>query len=144
MIRKITLSVYIYLNLCIHEGSTIVYDVFGSSEEFFIINSSVVEWEKANAVCDSKNGSLVDLKDLQKHITNNTKLLKINNSSYWSSVSYTPLIVYRGCFSSKYGGKYFVQTQNTVGNCFGRCDWYCNFMYNIRLSNFALKVSFFS
>ncbi|XP_062603964.1 uncharacterized protein LOC134265764 isoform X2 [Saccostrea cucullata] len=60
------------------------------------------------------------------------------NSSYWSSVSFTPWIVYRGCFSSKFGGKYFVQNQNTVGNCFSSCDWYCN-LYNIALSNFALE-----
>lgn len=87
-----------------------------------------VDWETAKKHCSLQNDSLVDIQDVQNHLS----FLK-GLSSIWSSVKghFTPWIAYRGCFRESgcglLTGSRLTKTtchiiqNNTVGNCYFEC-----------------------
>lgn len=88
-----------------------------------------VNWEIANEHCKTQIDSLVDIRDLQNHLSYFKGI-----QSIWSSVKghYTPWIAYRGCFHDDNlclpSTKGYLTTttchnlnSNTAGNCFFEC-----------------------
>lgn len=87
-----------------------------------------VDWETAYKRCRLQNDSLVDIQDVQNHVSYLKELPPI-----WSSVKghFTPWIAYRGCFRESVctllTGSHLTKTTchilqyNTVGNCYFEC-----------------------
>lgn len=86
------------------------------------------DWETAYKRCSLQNDSLVDIQDVQNHLSYLKELPPI-----WSSVKghFTPWIAYRGCFRAsvcnKSTGAQLKQqschyiSNNTAGNCYFEC-----------------------